>query len=94
MLNVYANKIAVRVKRLGGGFGGKESRSTLLALSVAFAAHRYQSGSFERNKQCIFLKISLILTVASFGSDLHAHCRSLLNFPFKQCFFLNLNDAA
>ena len=40
MLNVCANKIAVRVKRLGGGFGGKESRSTLLALPVAFAAHR------------------------------------------------------
>ncbi|XP_076656021.1 xanthine dehydrogenase rosy [Halictus rubicundus] len=39
-LNVNANKIVVRVKRLGGGFGGKESRSSLVALPVAFAAHR------------------------------------------------------
>lgn len=57
MLNVRANKIAVRVKRLGGGFGGKESRSMLLALPVAFAAHRYRHVPIERNKQCRLLKI-------------------------------------
>ncbi|XP_076621123.1 xanthine dehydrogenase rosy isoform X1 [Colletes latitarsis] len=39
-LNVHANKIVIRVKRLGGGFGGKESRSSVLVLPVAFAAHR------------------------------------------------------
>ena len=26
MLGVQANKVVVRVKRMGGGFGGKESR--------------------------------------------------------------------
>ncbi|KOC64646.1 Xanthine dehydrogenase [Habropoda laboriosa] len=40
VLNIHANKIVVKVKRLGGGFGGKESRATVLALPVAFAAHR------------------------------------------------------
>ncbi|CAL7940094.1 unnamed protein product [Xylocopa violacea] len=40
ILNVHAHKIAVKVKRLGGGFGGKESRSSILALPVAFAAHK------------------------------------------------------
>lgn len=40
VLNVHANRIVVRVKRLGGGFGGKESRSTLLAAPVALAAYK------------------------------------------------------
>ncbi|XP_055492323.1 LOW QUALITY PROTEIN: xanthine dehydrogenase/oxidase-like [Leucoraja erinacea] len=39
-LGVPANRIVCRVKRLGGGFGGKASRSTLLATVVAVAAHK------------------------------------------------------
>ncbi|KAL5009353.1 hypothetical protein ScPMuIL_014934 [Solemya velum] len=39
-LNVPANKVVIRVKRLGGGFGGKETRSTLLSVPVALAAKR------------------------------------------------------
>lgn len=35
-----ASKIVARVKRMGGGFGGKESRGMLIALPVALAAHR------------------------------------------------------
>ncbi|KAL0116975.1 hypothetical protein PUN28_010089 [Cardiocondyla obscurior] len=42
VLNIHSNRINVRVKRIGGGFGGKESRSLLLAIPVAFAAHRLQ----------------------------------------------------
>ncbi|GAB1868637.1 xanthine dehydrogenase [Camponotus japonicus] len=42
VLNIHINRVNVRVKRLGGGFGGKESRSSLLAIPVAFAAHRLQ----------------------------------------------------
>lgn len=34
------SKIIARVKRLGGGFGGKESRGMLIALPVALAAHK------------------------------------------------------
>lgn len=41
VLNIHINRINVRVKRLGGAFGGKESRPALLAIPVAFAAHRY-----------------------------------------------------
>ncbi|XP_043271749.1 xanthine dehydrogenase isoform X2 [Venturia canescens] len=40
VLHIPINRINVRVKRLGGGFGGKESRGMLVALPAAFAAHR------------------------------------------------------
>uniref|UniRef100_A0A6Q2Z659 xanthine dehydrogenase n=1 Tax=Esox lucius TaxID=8010 RepID=A0A6Q2Z659_ESOLU len=39
-LGVPANRVVVRVKRMGGGFGGKESRSTILSTVVAVAAHK------------------------------------------------------
>ncbi|OCT77525.1 hypothetical protein XELAEV_18028617mg [Xenopus laevis] len=39
-LGVSSNKIVVRVKRMGGGFGGKESRSTVVSTSIAVAAHK------------------------------------------------------
>lgn len=39
-LGVAANKILVRVKRLGGGFGGKETRSIILSTPVALAAYK------------------------------------------------------
>ncbi|CAH2108386.1 unnamed protein product [Euphydryas editha] len=42
ILDVPMNRIIARVKRLGGGFGGKESRSFLVALPVALAAHKLQ----------------------------------------------------
>uniref|UniRef100_A0A8C1ZSC3 Xanthine dehydrogenase/oxidase n=1 Tax=Cyprinus carpio TaxID=7962 RepID=A0A8C1ZSC3_CYPCA len=38
-LGVSANRVVCRVKRMGGGFGGKESRSTILSTVVAVAAH-------------------------------------------------------
>lgn len=41
VLNIHINRVNVRVKRIGGGFGGKESRAALLAVPVAFAAHKY-----------------------------------------------------
>ncbi|PFH60559.1 hypothetical protein XA68_10764 [Ophiocordyceps unilateralis] len=37
---VQANKVVVRVKRLGGGFGGKETRSVLLSSAAALAAKK------------------------------------------------------
>ncbi|XP_057685582.1 xanthine dehydrogenase/oxidase isoform X2 [Corythoichthys intestinalis] len=39
-LGVPANRVVVRVKRMGGGFGGKESRSTILSTVVSVAAHK------------------------------------------------------
>lgn len=39
-LNMPSSKITVRVKRLGGGFGGKESRGILVSLPAAFAAYK------------------------------------------------------
>ncbi|KAJ0175481.1 hypothetical protein K1T71_008640 [Dendrolimus kikuchii] len=40
ILHVPMNRIVARVKRMGGGFGGKESRGMLVALPVALAAHK------------------------------------------------------
>ncbi|XP_006901194.1 PREDICTED: xanthine dehydrogenase/oxidase [Elephantulus edwardii] len=40
MLGVPENRIVVRVKRMGGGFGGKETRSTVVSTAVALAAHK------------------------------------------------------
>lgn len=37
---VQCNKVVVRVKRLGGGFGGKETRSIPLSAAVALAAKK------------------------------------------------------
>jgi xanthine dehydrogenase/oxidase len=39
-INVQANKVVSKVKRLGGGFGGKETRSIQLATIVAVAANK------------------------------------------------------
>nr|DBA27333.1 TPA: hypothetical protein GDO54_011493 [Pyxicephalus adspersus] len=39
-LGVPSSRIVIRVKRLGGGFGGKESRSSVLSTIVALAAHK------------------------------------------------------
>ncbi|KAI0520687.1 xanthine dehydrogenase [Xylaria bambusicola] len=40
ILNVQANKVVVRVKRLGGGFGGKETRCVQLSTMMALAAQK------------------------------------------------------
>ncbi|OXA58372.1 Xanthine dehydrogenase [Folsomia candida] len=40
-LNVPANRITVKVKRIGGGFGGKEVRCLLVALPCAVAAKKF-----------------------------------------------------
>lgn len=40
ILHVPMNRIVARVKRMGGGFGGKESRGILVALPVALVAHK------------------------------------------------------
>ncbi|KAK3344294.1 Molybdopterin-binding domain of aldehyde dehydrogenase-domain-containing protein [Lasiosphaeria hispida] len=40
VLNVQANKVVVKVKRMGGGFGGKESRSVQLSSILALAAQK------------------------------------------------------
>ena len=39
-LGIQSNKIMCRAKRLGGGFGGKETRSCVLSAAVAVAANK------------------------------------------------------
>ncbi|XP_042232442.1 xanthine dehydrogenase/oxidase-like [Homarus americanus] len=39
-LGLQANRVVVRVKRLGGGFGGKETRTSVVSVPVAVAAAR------------------------------------------------------
>ncbi len=41
VLGVDSNRIVCRVKRLGGGFGGKETRTSFLASALAVAASKY-----------------------------------------------------
>uniref|UniRef100_A0A8B9RDK4 Xanthine dehydrogenase n=1 Tax=Astyanax mexicanus TaxID=7994 RepID=A0A8B9RDK4_ASTMX len=43
-LGVPASHVVCRVKRMGGGFGGKESRSTILSTAVAVAANNVGFG--------------------------------------------------
>ncbi|KAJ9077112.1 hypothetical protein DSO57_1019848 [Entomophthora muscae] len=38
-LNLPSNRITVKAKRLGGGFGGKETRATVLTVASAVAVH-------------------------------------------------------
>lgn len=40
VLSIPANRILVKVKRVGGGFGGKESRCMMVALPTAIAAKK------------------------------------------------------
>ncbi|XP_045494604.1 xanthine dehydrogenase-like [Colias croceus] len=40
VLNIPNHKVVSKIKRIGGGFGGKETRSLILALPVAVAAYR------------------------------------------------------
>lgn len=40
VLGVPSNRVICKIKRLGGGFGGKETRSIALAAAVAVAARR------------------------------------------------------
>ncbi len=40
MCNVQNNKVVVKVKRMGGGFGGKETRSVQLSSILALAAQK------------------------------------------------------
>ncbi|XP_072938679.1 xanthine dehydrogenase-like [Epargyreus clarus] len=39
-LHIPRHKVVAKVKRIGGGFGGKETRATTLALPVAVAAYK------------------------------------------------------
>ncbi|MEP7154345.1 MAG: xanthine dehydrogenase molybdopterin binding subunit [Betaproteobacteria bacterium] len=41
-LHVSANQVTVEIRRMGGGFGGKESQSALFACVAAVAARRLQ----------------------------------------------------
>jgi len=48
VLGVPANRVVCRVKRMGGGFGGKETRSVYVTTAVAVAAH-----CLDRPVRCI-----------------------------------------
>ena len=40
MLGIDSNRVVCRVKRLGGGFGGKETRSVFISCGLAVAAKK------------------------------------------------------
>lgn len=39
-LNIQENRVVVRVKRIGGGFGGKETRNIPVTATAAVAANK------------------------------------------------------
>ena len=39
VLGIASNQVTVEVRRMGGGFGGKESQPTIIAAAAALAAH-------------------------------------------------------
>ncbi len=39
-LGVAYNRVIAKVKRIGGGFGGKETRSVYISTAVAVAANK------------------------------------------------------
>lgn len=39
-LNIPQNRVVVRVKRIGGGFGGKELRNIPISATAAVAANK------------------------------------------------------
>ncbi len=51
VLGVPANRVVCRVKRLGGGFGGKETRSVFLSCALAVIKKKKIS---RRKKGCEF----------------------------------------
>ncbi|KAH9865285.1 hypothetical protein IAQ61_009232 [Plenodomus lingam] len=57
VVGVAANKVVTRVKRMGGGFGGKETRSIQLAGIVACAANKVR-----RPVRCMLSREEDILT--------------------------------
>lgn len=40
VLGICANQVDVQVRRMGGGFGGKESQATIIAAAAALIAHK------------------------------------------------------
>ena len=59
ILGVQSNKVVARVKRLGGGFGGKETRSIPLSSTVALAAKKTR-----RPVRCMLTREEDMVTIA------------------------------
>ena len=60
ILGVDSNKIHVRVKRLGGGFGGKETRFHVLANPVVIAANKYVNSRLGKQPERLVVKTTAI----------------------------------
>lgn len=41
VLGIRQNRVTVKTRRVGGSFGGKETRSALVGIPAAIAAHKY-----------------------------------------------------
>ncbi|RDD44882.1 Xanthine dehydrogenase/oxidase, partial [Trichoplax sp. H2] len=57
-LDIPFNRVIIRIKRLGGGFGGKESRTIIIALAASIGAQRnanavYRIVSSKRPVRCV-----------------------------------------
>lgn len=51
LLGISESRVNVRVKRIGGGFGGKEAKGLMVALPAVFAA-----GKLKRPIRCVLTR--------------------------------------
>ncbi|XP_046575146.1 xanthine dehydrogenase/oxidase-like [Haliotis rubra] len=66
VLGIPLNRVVCHVKRLGGGFGGRETRNDLLSQPVAVAAYKYR-----RPVRCV-LDRRTDMTISGKGPRFHA----------------------
>lgn len=53
VLGQTANRVEVQVRRMGGGFGGKESQATIIAAAAALVAHKTKRPTRCRLKRAV-----------------------------------------
>ncbi|EFN79891.1 Xanthine dehydrogenase [Harpegnathos saltator] len=90
VLDIHINKVNIRVKRLGGGFGGKESRPILLAIPVAVAAHRYKVGF--NNDGLIKVVAVHIYNNAGYSYDLSLSVLERAMFHFQNAYRIPVSE--
>jgi xanthine dehydrogenase/oxidase len=88
-LEIDSNRITVRCKRLGGGFGGKQSRTTQLCVIAALAAKK-----LGRPVRCVLERhIDMLITGRRHPYYAKYKCTVTKEGKFRSCDFDVIGDA-